>query len=489
MTVPAQRSRGVSNRTGVVLRVLLAVALLVPVGVLFGANWQTSGEQRSYADRERRGIEYLRSLGPVTVALVDAQSIAVTGRSGAREALRSAVDATSAVDLRYGADLRTSERWAGIRAKIEALPADAPANPTTAATAYGEVADLLLALYAKVRESSGLIRDPDADSYFLQDAAAEDLPRALISAGRLADLTVIADRRPPAEPLRTAGELALARAAVLQPAADLVSGLRSAVENTASRTLGGNLLRRLDGYQRAVEALAGLTADPRAMDPIQVGAARSSAHLSGAELSKIILSELDILIQGRADELADQRWIAAVTLALAALMILALATGILLAGRPTRPSAGVLDGTGAGTLGGTGTGVLGEPAALGRSGDTSLGDTLFGGSTEPPPTRPPLADSPLASGPSRSGTSLVGAPTGTAPAGASVTGTVLAGRPGGGVAAQERRSSRAEPGGEPSRRNPLPDWPDPVPTGQTNQPTPEAPDSGPAHWGRPDVAR
>jgi hypothetical protein len=431
----------VSKRTGVVLRVLLAVALLVPVGVLFSSHWQTNDERRSYADRERHGIEYLRSLGPVTVALVDAQSSAVAGRSGAREALRSAVDATSAVDVRYGAELRTSERWAGVRAKIEALPDRTPTDPATASAAYSEAGDLLLALYAKVRESSGLIRDPESDSYHLQDAVAEELPEALVAGGRLADLTVMAAKRPASERLRTAGQMALARAAVIEPASDLVSGLRVAVENTESRTLGGNLLRRLDGYQRAVETLSGLTADPRGADPIQVSTARSSAHLSGAELSTIILSELDILIQERADELADQGLIALGALALAVLMIVALATGIMIAGRTTRP----------------GFAYLGEPGTV-PSGAThpraapEVGPLLNGPPLAEPP---PVVSSPLA-GPS-----------------------VL----------PERRSYRPDPAGEPSRRSPLPDWPDPVPAGQANPAMPGGPDGQPAHWGRPDAAR
>ena len=64
------------------------------------------------------------------------------------------------MDARIGDELLSQERWAGLRAKLEALRGRSPADPEAAYTAYGEATDLLLALHRKVRESSGLVRDP-----------------------------------------------------------------------------------------------------------------------------------------------------------------------------------------------------------------------------------------------------------------------------------------------------------------------------------------
>ncbi|WP_422772086.1 hypothetical protein ACN28C_03005 [Plantactinospora sp. WMMC1484] len=430
MTVPAQRSRRVPDRTGTALRVLLAVALLVPVGALFSSTWRSNDEQRSGTERERHGVEYLRSLGQLTLALVDAQSGAVAGRSVASSALRSAVEQTSAVDVRYGADLRTSERWAGLHAKIEALPDRPPANPQDAWTAYTETVDLLLALYAKVRESSGLIRDPDSDAYHLQDAVAEELPEALVAAGRLADRTVLAAERPGGDRVRTASELALARAAVLSPAADLVDDLRAAVENTASRSLGGNVLSRLDGYQRAVEDLATLTRESATANPIQVGAARSSAQLAGSGLAVIILTELDLLLRERIDDLTGERQIAVGALVLALLLVCALAAIPLLAARAAARSTARIR--------------AGEAIPLG------FGHIV---GTEPgaPPTGPP-------------------------PSG-STAGEV--------TPMPEGRPFRPEPAGEPGRRSALADWQNPVPAGSATRPT--TAESQPSPWGRRDA--
>ncbi|MEQ4302607.1 hypothetical protein ABNF97_14610 [Plantactinospora sp. B6F1] len=431
MTVPAQRSRRAPNRTGTALRVLLAIALLLPAGVLFSAAWRSNDDRLTVAGRERHGVEYLRSLGHVTLALVDAQSGAVAGRAAAAAALRSAVEQTSGIDVRYGAELRTSERWAGLRAKIEALPDRPPADPQDAWTVYTETTDLLLALYAKVRESSGLIRDPESDSYHLQDAVAEELPEALVAAGRLADRAVLAADRSGGDRARAASELALGRAAVLSPAADLVENLRAAVENTASRTLGGNLLSRLDGYQRAVEDLAALTRDSAAPNPIQVGAARASAQLAGSGLATIILTELDILLRERIDGLTGERRIVVGALVLAVLLVLALAALSALGTRFGGRSAGAGEPT-----------VHGLPPAADAEG--------------PPLTGPPPTGSPLPVGPPTSG------------------------RP----PLPERRPRRPEPADAPGRRSPLADWQDPVPAGQAGQST--APERQ-APWGRPDA--
>ncbi|MER6596578.1 hypothetical protein ABT214_32950, partial [Micromonospora purpureochromogenes] len=89
MTVPAQRVR--RRPSGRVLPLLLVVAMLAPVAFLFAQHHRLTGDDRDLAVRERLGVEYLRALGPVTEALVDAQSAAVAGRPAGRDALDRAV--------------------------------------------------------------------------------------------------------------------------------------------------------------------------------------------------------------------------------------------------------------------------------------------------------------------------------------------------------------------------------------------------------------
>lgn len=402
MTVPAQRSRGVTHRAGVVLRALLAVALLAPVGVLFTSTWRGNDKQRSVIELERNGVEYLRALEPVMLALVDARAGAVAGRPVDAGTLHRAVDHAHGVNKRLGAQLRATERWTGIRTTIQALPDTATNDPVRASAAYGEVADLLLALYAKVRQSSGLARDQAADSFHLQDAVADELPRALDAAGRLADLVVLASRRPAADQPELATTLALARAAALGPATDLLNNLRAAVENTESRTLGGNLLSRLDSYQRTVEVLAALAtpagnAEFTLPDPTRVTSARSAAQVSGAELGVIIHDELDTLLRERADDLRGERWLGIVALALAVLLVLALVVVTVLAARRRVPVTVTATPAEAGT--GGSPAADGGPAPAGTeppAGPNRTGPTR----PEPPLIDPSLLDSPLLEPPS-----------------------------------------------------------------------------------------
>ncbi|WP_328342448.1 hypothetical protein [Micromonospora sp. NBC_00421] len=306
MTVPASRVRRRPRTPGRLLPLLLATALLLPVAFLVVQGHRLVDADRELAERERLGVEYLRALGPVTEALVDAQTAAVAGRPVARDALDRAVEAAATVDTRVGDELRSTERWAGLRAKLEGLPSRSLTDPETAFTAYGEVTDLLLALHGKVRETSGLIRDAGSDSYFLQDGVGEEMPEAIVAAGRLVDLAVLAQRRPAAEQARTVGELATLRFAALQPAGDLVRDLQTVVDTSESVDIGAEVLTPLDNYQRAVEALGALsqpTGRTQTVDLTKLAGARTQAQSAARELQPVILDELDRLLRQRLDQI------------------------------------------------------------------------------------------------------------------------------------------------------------------------------------------
>ncbi|SCE90182.1 hypothetical protein GA0070607_3006 [Micromonospora coriariae] len=339
MTVPAPRARRRPSMWGRVLPLLLVAALLAPVGLLLTQTWRQTGDNRDLAARERLGVQYLSALAPVTDALVEAQSAAVNGRPATGEALTRAVEDAAAVDARIGTELRSQERWAGLRAKLEALRERSPTDPESAYTAYGEVTDLLLALHRKVRESSGLVRDPGADSFFLQDSAGQELPEAVVFAGRLADLGTLAPRRPAAEQTRSLIELTGLRVAALAPATDLVDNLRSAVDSSESTDLGANVLTPLDTYQRSVEALAAYSAPvpgTGTVDPGRLAAARLDTHTAALRLQPVILSELDALLVERIDRLDRDRWLATGAGVAAVLLLGWLAALLVAVGRRAR---------------------------------------------------------------------------------------------------------------------------------------------------------
>ncbi|MFJ6195971.1 hypothetical protein [Micromonospora sp. NPDC092111] len=358
MTVPASRVRRRPRTPGRMLPLLLATALLLPVAFLVVQAHRLVDADRKLAERERLGVEYLRALGPVTEALVEAQTAAVAGRPATREALDRAVGDAATVDARIGDELRSTERWAGLRAKLEALPNRSLTDPEAAYTAYGEVTDLLLALHGKVRESSGLIRDPGSDSYFLQDGVGEEMPEAMVAAGRLIDLAVLLERRPAAERASSLGELATLRFAALQPAGDLVNDLQSAVDASESADIGVSVLTPLDTYQQAVEAMGALsqpTGRTQAVDVTRLAAVRSQAENAAEQLQPVILDELDRLLRQRIDQLDRDDLLILGAGGVAGLLLVALAASGWLSRRRDTPAGGdAAPGTPAEPTGSTG---------------------------------------------------------------------------------------------------------------------------------------
>ncbi|SBT48608.1 hypothetical protein [Micromonospora auratinigra] len=383
MTVPAPRVRRRPSLAGRALPLLLVVTLLAPLGLLFTQASRHTGDDRDLAARERLGVRYLRALAPVTDAVVEAQSTAVGGGQVSRAALTAAVEQAARVDDEVGDELRSHERWAGLRAKLEALPDRGLADPAAAYQAYGEVTDLLLALYRKVRESSGLIRDPQPDSFFLQDGIGGDLPTATVYAGRLMDVLRMAPRRPASERAKTGAELAGLQVAALGPATDLVADLRAAVDDSESTDLGANVLTPLDTYQRSIEAFAAYstpTAARSTPDLTQLSASGSSAQAAAKQLRAVILDQLDDLLTARIDRLDRDRLVNLAAVGTAALLLVAL-TWLLLAalGRARRQAATDRDASvdrdaappeqgGPGRLPAAGDGRL-QPVGAGRRGE------------------------------------------------------------------------------------------------------------------------
>lgn len=332
---------------GPLLRAAISVLVLLPVCVLFVQLWRGTAADIAFAEREREGVSYLTALNELTIALVDAQSAAVAGQPVNGEAVNRALDSVAAVDERVGASLRAQQRWATLRAAVEALPDRRFDQPAEAFAAYREATDLLLAQYDRIRESSNLVRDPEGDAYHLQDGAAEELPEAIVAIGRFADLAVLLPSRPPQERPLALVELIGSISDVLSPADDLASNVQAAVESTDSRTMSSALLTQVDRFRRSMDAIAAASAvlnaaaselvgsgpdndndtgsgsgdrqpaGAAAPDLSQLVQLRAEAQAAGTELAATMLAELDGLIADRIDGLRQTQWAAVGALVLA----------------------------------------------------------------------------------------------------------------------------------------------------------------------------
>jgi hypothetical protein len=312
------------DHRGRLLPAILTLLILLPVGILVDQLYRSINDSLVIAHAERTGVEYLRALGPVTIALNDAQASAVAGNPVPQQSLAKVLDAVSAVDLRVGGQLRTTERWNSLRSTIERLPGSR--NAADRYVAYSEASDLLLALYGVVRANSGLIRDPAADLYNLEDGAAEELPEAVVMAGRLTDLSLLASSRPAAEQAAALVDLGTAQNKLASPVGDLAVDLQRAVDTTTSTRLGDVLLGRLDRFRRAVDALGPATAitDPHRLtvEAPRVNAARTDLEAAASDLYATLMHEMDAQLANRIDDVSGLRLRAVGLAALAALLAL-----------------------------------------------------------------------------------------------------------------------------------------------------------------------
>jgi hypothetical protein len=347
MTAASQRSRAKVEPRRLLVRILFAILILVPIVALFTQVRQATADRESFAGQERLGIEFLRTLDPLTSAVVQAQSAAVAGTALDATGLARAIAAVSAADARLGGVLLTHERWTGLRGKIEALSNQEPARGQPAYDAYGEVTDLMLALYHTVRENSGLIRDPKADGFFLQHGVCEHLPELRVAMGRFADLTLIVARLPLDDRTPQLARLYSAQSQVTSLARDLAQDLQAAVAASESTTLGTDLFKLFDGLRLAMDSVSSTPiladADVTLVDVNTLAALRAKVVETLEPLSPSVLDELDTLIQVRLDQVATDVKLAAGAFGLAVVIALLPTLSLIVSGlrrRPINASAG-----------------------------------------------------------------------------------------------------------------------------------------------------
>jgi hypothetical protein len=300
----------------------VAVALLLPVAVLFAQVWSSTGTKLAFAADERRGVAYLGPLTRLLSATTEAQSNAVAGRPVDVAAVRSAIAAVDGIDRQLGGRLRTSDRWSTIRGIVEERTGRTFSRPAEAYTQYSDLVTQLMELNRKVGDASRLILDPELDAYYVMSAAVLRIPEILVDSGRYTDLSVLSSTSGPPEPA-SAAQLTAARNRVAANATDLSDGLVKAFGNTASATLGPGLTRPLDDFRTAVDAVApsnSLLAPPPERSQNDLETDQDGLQRAALTLQAASLGELDRLLAARADATGRSRLIAAGAAVLALLL-------------------------------------------------------------------------------------------------------------------------------------------------------------------------
>ncbi|MFG1920867.1 hypothetical protein [Cryptosporangium sp. NPDC048952] len=351
MTSPGSGSRLRSAPLRAFAPLALQLITVISVIALFALVWGTRSDDSDLHSRERDGVEYAKALDKLLPVLVSAQSNAVSAKAVKKEDFAEALNAVADVDEKFGSDFGTTNRWSGLRARIETLP-EQGGDANGAFKNYGEATDLLLALYQRVAQASGLRSDADGVISYLQDAGLEEIPLAVVWAGRFQDQAFIAGSLP--DPARDATKevfedqlsqlsnaltsMAVSRQLVSESGADVAADMASAVDNSDSGTFSTTLLQNLDAFQRGIEALAPPGQTTLSSRPVAntVAAQRNAAQEAAVELSPTLLDELGSQVDDRKSAADTGRILAAALLVIAVLAAVASFLLILLGGRRSR---------------------------------------------------------------------------------------------------------------------------------------------------------
>jgi hypothetical protein len=312
MTEQLHNARRAADTRSMVLRAVLAVALLIPVGILFVGAWRADTNQITSTRSEQDGARYIRALQPLTSAITQAESLGVASDALTFDAIDRATLDIGRVDDSVGGALRTHAFFDNLRTKIQQLHARALGDPQTAFAAFSEVSALIQQLYDKVRMASGLIRDPEAATYYLEDAAARQLPASVIAAGQYGDLITAGSQQPNSVTAALTPQILAVRASLFGAADILSNDINEAVNESGSGTITGDLLAKLDLYRRSIDSLA-----PASVMTIDFNNTNFLAHAmsdkvrtedAATVLNGELLDTIDVLLANRLTTTLNHRW-------------------------------------------------------------------------------------------------------------------------------------------------------------------------------------
>jgi hypothetical protein len=343
----------------------VVVICVLTVAALFAAvarqSWNATVASAEVVRLESNGAAMLHPMITLLTELVTAQSAAVRGEAVNQESVHNALAELQEPDALYGSDLLTTQRLSDLAVQIDAAFAAADTG-RPAYQQYSSIVDLAVDLIGVIGDTSHLVHDPDLDSYYLMDAAIIRLPRAMVYAGRAADLVALAG----VSGVLTgedAVRAAVARFNVSSDAERVSTGLTTSVDFTARSQLGTNIVERLDTFRAAADAFAPPTMLHELATTVEAGemAGNASRVFAAAQsLAHLLLSELEALLAVRADGLgARQRFVATASVAGAVVGIVMLGLLVL----PRRPATGRRSSDEEPTTGVRGFAVVDDPAS------------------------------------------------------------------------------------------------------------------------------
>ncbi len=181
----------------------IVLAFAIPLSVLIYSTVENISYDISIAEMERKGIEYERPLINMMAEIANHRLTRISMAAGEdkieeytkqSQSVEKLLDELSATDKRIGEDLRfgngllvnKNEKSLTIETIKENWNAINTYN-SDSSDVYEQMFKTLTTMIVYVGDSSGLILDPDLDSYYLMDISVNRLPRAI---KRISDISL-----------------------------------------------------------------------------------------------------------------------------------------------------------------------------------------------------------------------------------------------------------------------------------------------------------
>jgi hypothetical protein len=285
----------------------LIVSLFLPMGYMSGRFWFSTRDASNFVSAEQRGLPYVRAVTGLLAELCAAQSAAVHRKPLNVAGLRTAVEDVNRLNRRSGDPLQIERRWADLAKLIDTVLKQ-NASGQRALSVYAAPIGLTQSLLGQIGDSSRIIRDPGFDAYYLMDTALARVPEVIVSEGQVDALAP--QMGGVGGEQGTVSRIAVAQDRVAKATEAINVGLRTGADATMSDSLGRDLLRPLDEFVAAVDAMAKASTEltlGTGAAPGEIDAAHQRVHKATLALDSAVLDELGSLLDQRGDELAAER--------------------------------------------------------------------------------------------------------------------------------------------------------------------------------------
>jgi hypothetical protein len=342
MSAPSKTKHSEQSRSAIVLRALLTIVMLAPISVLSFEAWHSASAVVTTTNRETDAIAFLRSLQPILTTLTEDETLAVSGAPVDPSTIDADLQAGTTSDKQYGDELQTHTRWSGFVTAVDKLQTLGKPTPINAFNSYGAVSELLLDVYERIRDQSGLVRDQEPDVFYLEDAAITALPASVVDAGRYGDSITAEFTSSGSDATAAALNVPTYHALLNVDSGDVGDDVSDAVGATASQSMSTSLLSAIDRYRQTVERLSPLvpTAASKSSAVNQVGVplAQAAEESTAAALSGTLYDDIATLVTARGLAARQQERLDLGSLAAAVLLVVAMVYIDVRRARRRRPS-------------------------------------------------------------------------------------------------------------------------------------------------------